>query len=481
MAGMSAAAMAQGGNLTVDFGGGYQTLNYKMQDGVTRGDGKAGFTGQIGYQYYFTPNWGIGIGLSVRNFNASSVADYMQATPNAIDDDGESCEYRVYYNKLRESQKAMQVSFPVGLYYQKALAEKWTLVSGLGVRVDFATDNSYLTDAGNLDTRGWYERTKMELPNVPNHHYYTASDFSGSYKMNTSASAFLNIGAYYALFPDLEIGVLGYGSCGLSKLTDGSNSQLYYPDVQSYANPAYNGMLNSEATKSSRTVAIGGAVSLRIHFGKNGGKQQPKDDDFRPQYEDAKLKHQIDSLQNVADQLRKEQERKQNANDAEKRNLEKRIDALQQEIDRQRRELESNKKSESAGSASQTKPAPESIVNTKADKPGDVMGSFGFRGPSDSVINGNFSDNIDLLVEKMTKKPEMRIEIVGHTCNIGDEATNKEIGMKRAQAYKDELLKRGIDEARIEISTKWFTEPLLPNTSEANRMKNRRVEIKIID
>ncbi len=458
IAGMSAAAMAQGGNLTVDFGGGYQTLSYKMQDGVTRGDGKAGFTGQIGYQYYFTPNWGIGIGLSVRNFNASSVADYMQATPNAIDDDGESCEYRVYYNKLRESQKAMQVSFPVGLYYQKALAEKWTLVSGLGVRVDFATDNSYLTDAGNLDTRGWYERTNLELPNVPNHHYYTASDFSGSYKMNTSASAFLNIGAYYAIFPDLEIGALAYGTCGLSKLTDGSNSQLYFPDVQSYANPAYNGVLNSEAAKGSRTVAIGGALSLRIRFGRPADGKKIRE----PESSVDRVVHQqaIDSLNTELAQLLDSL-----------RNQEAKVQKLQEEIIAKDVII-------ADGKSGNSQDAP---VTHEVEQAIEVLGRVNFgNGTNDAVVSSVNNPAIDKLVDYMNQYPDVRIEAIGHTCNQGSLEYNKMLGLKRAENLKQELVKRGISSDRITTVSKWYSEPIAPNTFEVYRALNRRVEVRVL-
>ncbi|MBO7462063.1 MAG: OmpA family protein, partial [Bacteroidales bacterium] len=67
---------------------------------------------------------------------------------------------------------------------------------------------------------------------------------------------------------------------------------------------------------------------------------------------------------------------------------------------------------------------------------------------------------------------------IGHTCDIGTEEQNKAVGLKRAEAFAQELIDRGVDRSRIECDTRWFKEPLVPNTSEKNREINRRVEVK---
>jgi outer membrane protein OmpA-like peptidoglycan-associated protein len=74
-----------------------------------------------------------------------------------------------------------------------------------------------------------------------------------------------------------------------------------------------------------------------------------------------------------------------------------------------------------------------------------------------------------------------RVQIFGHTDDIGTDQYNQTLSERRAVAVRDYLVKAGIDPAII--STKGFgkSNPLVKGTSEADRAKNRRVEIGIID
>jgi outer membrane protein OmpA-like peptidoglycan-associated protein len=73
----------------------------------------------------------------------------------------------------------------------------------------------------------------------------------------------------------------------------------------------------------------------------------------------------------------------------------------------------------------------------------------------------------------------MQILCIGHTCDKGNDKTNFATGQNRAQEIKDYLIQQGISPERIKTKNMGDTEPLVPNTNEANRRKNRRVEIKI--
>jgi outer membrane protein OmpA-like peptidoglycan-associated protein len=74
-----------------------------------------------------------------------------------------------------------------------------------------------------------------------------------------------------------------------------------------------------------------------------------------------------------------------------------------------------------------------------------------------------------------------RVQVFGHTDDIGTDQYNQTLSEQRAVAVRDYLVKAGIDPAII--STKGFgkSNPLVKGTSEADRAKNRRVEIGIID
>lgn len=87
---------------------------------------------------------------------------------------------------------------------------------------------------------------------------------------------------------------------------------------------------------------------------------------------------------------------------------------------------------------------------------------------------------LDLLYELLDENPNLYIRIVGHTDDVGSEQDNKLLSEGRANSIQLEMVKRGIASKRIQTMGKGELEPLVPNTSEANRQKNRRVEIEII-
>lgn len=70
----------------------------------------------------------------------------------------------------------------------------------------------------------------------------------------------------------------------------------------------------------------------------------------------------------------------------------------------------------------------------------------------------------------------MGIEICGHTDDVGKIADNNKLSLDRANAVKKWFVSRGIDPNRITTRGAGSTEPLVPNTSEENRQRNRRVE-----
>ena len=87
---------------------------------------------------------------------------------------------------------------------------------------------------------------------------------------------------------------------------------------------------------------------------------------------------------------------------------------------------------------------------------------------------------LDLLYELLNENPDLYIRIVGHTDDVGSEEDNDVLSKGRANSIYQEMVKRGINPKRIQVSGKGELAPLVPNTSEANRQKNRRVEIDII-
>jgi OOP family OmpA-OmpF porin len=73
----------------------------------------------------------------------------------------------------------------------------------------------------------------------------------------------------------------------------------------------------------------------------------------------------------------------------------------------------------------------------------------------------------------------MDINVEGHTDNVGIASDLLELSKARAGEVKRYLVKKGITPDRIGTRGYGASRPLVKNDSEAQRQKNRRVEVKI--
>jgi outer membrane protein OmpA-like peptidoglycan-associated protein len=71
------------------------------------------------------------------------------------------------------------------------------------------------------------------------------------------------------------------------------------------------------------------------------------------------------------------------------------------------------------------------------------------------------------------------IEVQGHTDNTGTPPHNMRLSTERAQAVVDALVKLGVDPGRLNAKGYGQDKPLVPNTTEPNKARNRRVQLMI--
>lgn len=83
---------------------------------------------------------------------------------------------------------------------------------------------------------------------------------------------------------------------------------------------------------------------------------------------------------------------------------------------------------------------------------------------------------LDAVVEYMTHKPSARIQVSGHTDNVGNARTNQRLSEARARAVRDYLVGKGVDGARIEAVGYGDERPVASNDTEEGRQQNRRIE-----
>ncbi|HEY4106747.1 MAG TPA: OmpA family protein, partial [Polyangiaceae bacterium] len=89
---------------------------------------------------------------------------------------------------------------------------------------------------------------------------------------------------------------------------------------------------------------------------------------------------------------------------------------------------------------------------------------------------------LEELAELLVKRPDIKnIEVQGHTDNTGTAAYNLRLSQSRAQAVVDAIAKLGVDPTRMTAKGYGQEKPLGPNTTDAGRAKNRRVQIMITE
>jgi OmpA-OmpF porin, OOP family len=87
---------------------------------------------------------------------------------------------------------------------------------------------------------------------------------------------------------------------------------------------------------------------------------------------------------------------------------------------------------------------------------------------------------LDELVEYLQRKEDERVEIGGHTDNIGTAAKNLKLSQERAQSIVNYLISKGIGAERLVAKGYGATDPVAENNSEEGRQRNRRTEVKIL-
>ena len=95
-----------------------------------------------------------------------------------------------------------------------------------------------------------------------------------------------------------------------------------------------------------------------------------------------------------------------------------------------------------------------------------------------AVLKDGSKTTLQELGKVLQDNPTLSVEVMGHTDDVGGPEANQRLSEARATAVADALTKNfGIAPTRMSAQGMGQTVPLMPNTNEAGRAKNRRVEI----
>ncbi|MDL2271624.1 OmpA family protein [Desulfovibrio sp. OttesenSCG-928-I05] len=107
---------------------------------------------------------------------------------------------------------------------------------------------------------------------------------------------------------------------------------------------------------------------------------------------------------------------------------------------------------------------------------GGVIGLRSVQFAFDSAaIDGPSSAILDEAAQILKANPG-RVMISGHTCNIGNAAYNMQLSIRRANAVKEYLVKKGVPASMLSTEGFGLTRPQFDNRTEEGRRLNRRAE-----
>ncbi len=123
-------------------------------------------------------------------------------------------------------------------------------------------------------------------------------------------------------------------------------------------------------------------------------------------------------------------------------------------------------------------------MRSKRDKWGDLLA----QGLNNIFFDFNKWDlrpesffEIDRLARFLEVNPDLRIVIAAHTDDIGSDEYNFDLSNKRARSVMDYLIQKKVDRSRLEHLGYGESRPAVPNDTEENRAKNRRVEFRLAE
>lgn len=95
-------------------------------------------------------------------------------------------------------------------------------------------------------------------------------------------------------------------------------------------------------------------------------------------------------------------------------------------------------------------------------------------------VKPQFYNVLNNLANTLNQYPETRIQIAGHTDNVGSDAANLQLSQQRANSVRTYLASTGVAAQRMQAVGYGESRPIADNSTDYGRAQNRRVELTLI-
>ncbi|MCL2412640.1 MAG: OmpA family protein [Bacteroidales bacterium] len=451
---------------SVHAGGGLSSLNYN----VTFGEQNLRLGGHfgLGYHFFFLPNWAIGTGIELGFYRSKFHMDNLNLSFMTTDIQGVEFEFRSIINNFEEKQRAMLLQIPLMLKFQTGDSSgRHRFFAAAGGKIGIPIRGRY-SNTLPFDNAGYFAfenalyntQTFMGFGQFPNRRQESHLNFKTAFFLSAEAGVKWRLSDGRWLYTGLY---LDYGLNNILKAPSprptlvqynaavptafAVNSVLHSQYMQTAANTA------QTFTEKVNPVAIG--IKLRLGLSKRCNRNEQAqalvaEQPIRPDIADNRN---CDELQKALDETRKALEESETARELTEQELEDTKNALRN----------AEEKTKAAVIRFLEMPIDHYALNQTA--PHEYQ-----------------KRRLDEKIVILKQYPDLKFYIQGHTCDIGTTSANERVGIGRDVGARAYMITNGIDPSRIlGIECKRDIQPVVPNTSEANRLLNRRVQLVLIE
>ncbi|GBU25516.1 hypothetical protein R83H12_02159 [Fibrobacteria bacterium R8-3-H12] len=504
-----------------------------------------GFGAAFTYNFFFLPKWSFLIGGGIQLFNNRGTdvdSDFSSddngngplygPDVNDFADDGNSQVYLYYkFKDYEENQWSLMFMIPVMLQYQSNEYRNKAFYYAAGLKLGFPFAGAYQGKTSQGQVCGYY-------PNLPplesglgmsfdecNKNYYGDSlgkdlgfgDFgavssNSRLKLGSAFFAAAEAGVKWRLYNKFAVYTGFWLDWGLNDVAIAALSKhpfTWTPKKGSSSEDDISPRADIEFKSRTRGRAFPMSLGFTVRFALGGGSHHSAVDSLRWIRQIEELDSLLALCKARNEKLRQDSIDAANrmaflndradalldsllecrSNDMDREALKRQIDSLAREAEAKRlADLERARLAALERARLDSLERAEQLQKEKAARLAD------FRNKLNSLINGlddykitqtipsdAAKKKLDIATDLMQDYPELRLHIVGHTCDRGTHEANVRFGEQRAISAKNYLIGKGVSPLRLETSSKAELEPVLPNISEDNRRKNRRVQLIILD
>jgi len=479
-----------------------------------------GFGAAFTYSYYFNPKWSFMVGGGIQLFNNRGTdvdGNFDGVLEDADDfaDDMGNDKVWVYYDfqDYTETQWSLMIMVPVMFQYLSNETRNKAFYYALGAKVGIPFAGSYRGNAKKSKVCGYYpgkwgdpepgynfndcnrEGFGEGYENLGFGEYGEVSSYS-KLKLSTALFAAAEAGVKWRLYKKLAVYTGFWLDWGLNDIAIRSVTERpisWHPTKGENAegDKTPKGEISFRSRTNGMAIPVSLGFTVRFAFGAGSHYDQPdslrwiREIVYRDSLLDAcnaraRAADSLELYKRMADDLMDSLIQCRNecrADTVDRAALRRHLDSLERA---RLADLEKKRLADSLERAKRLEAERADRLKQYRDRLSSLTGLDDYK-VTQTVPSERAAIILDTAAVLMKDYPDLRLRLTGHTCDKGTHETNVRTGKQRAESAKSYLVSKGIDPSRLETATKAALEPVVPNTSEANRRKNRRVQIEILE